>query len=280
MKQLLKATAEKILQKAYLMAIPRRLTTSLSDDQAYPQVCQGASNDYRLFNQFRRNPVYNRILEHAKESMGHEYLRRINELDPELYRELDRFKPNDAYGNPRMFDYPTGRFSPTTLRYVKVLADLRTLFGRLDGLRICEIGVGYGGQCRVIDAFLRPASYCLVDIKPALNLAQRYLDNYVIGSPLTYRTLNELEAAPYDLVISNYAFTELTRQVQDAYLERVILRSSRGYITYNQITPPLFRSYLAPELIAMIPGAEQFEENPRRRPVNCVIAWGMTGRLP
>ena len=280
MRPLLKATIEKILQKAYLLAVPRRLITSLSDDQAYPQICQYASNDYRVFNQFRRNPVYNRILEHAKEHMGSEYLRRIEELDPELYRELDRFRENDAYGNPRTYAYPdVGRFSPTTLRYVKVMADLRRLFGSLDGMRICEIGVGYGGQCRVIGAFFRPASYCLVDIKPALNLAQRYLDNYVLDSPLSYRTLNELRAESYDLVISNYAFTELTRPVQDAYCQRILFNSSRGYITYNQITPPHFRSYLAPELTAMLPGARRLDENPQRRPLNCVIAWGASGSL-
>ena len=61
--------------------------------------------------------------------------------------------------------------SPTTLRYLKVANDLETLFSSLDGLRICEIGVGYGGQCRVLDAMFAVKSYTLVDLRPVLELA-------------------------------------------------------------------------------------------------------------
>ena len=38
-----------------------------------------------------------------------------------------------------------------------------------------------------------------------------------------------------DLVISNYAFSECERQTQLAYFDRVIKKSKRGYIIYNQI---------------------------------------------
>jgi len=120
-----------------------------------------------------------------------------------------------------------------------------------------------------------PCRYVLVDIQPALMLAQRYLDHFVLGSVLRYRTMNELESDDYDLAISNYAFTELTREIQEVYLEKIILRSRRGYITYNEITPAAFRSYRADELLRVIPGSQQFEERPLTHPNNCIIAWGM-----
>ena len=145
----------------------------------------------------------------------------------------------------------TGMISPSTLRYIKVLADIKNNFETADQLDICEIGIGYGGQCRIINAYFKPATYCLVDIQPALALTKRFLDNYILHSTLTYKTMNELGQRDYDLVLSNYAFTELPRTIQDIYLNKVILNSKRGYITYNEITPNEFDSYKSGELVAM-----------------------------
>ena len=270
MKHLLRRT----FWKRKAASLPVRLSTSLSDNQAYPQVCLEASGDYRQFNHFRRNPVYNQILEHVSAAQGGEYLRLISR-DPDLLAAMDRFKTNDLHGNPVRHEYPgVGEISPSTLRYVKVLADLKRHFGSLDDFRICEIGVGYGGQCRVVNAYYEPAAYVLVDIQPALALTQRFLDHYVVPATLTYRTMNELAAAPYDLLVSNYAFTETPRAIQDAYLKKVILHAKRGYVTYNETTPAEFRSYRADELVALIPGAKILAEEPLTHPKNCIIVWG------
>jgi hypothetical protein len=86
--------------------------------------------------------------------------------------------------------------------------------------------------------------------------------------------MNELPPADYDLVISNYAFTELSRELQDVYLRKVILRSKRGYITYNQLTPPHYRSYDRDELVEIIDGARVIPEAPLTWENNCVIVWG------
>ena len=54
---------------------------------------------------------------------------------------------------------------------------------------------------------------------------------------LQYKTMNEISPNQYDLVISNYAFTELPREIQTVYYEKIISKSAKGYITYNDITP-------------------------------------------
>ncbi len=78
-------------------------------------------------------------------------------------------------------------------------------------------------------------------------------------------------------MISNYAFTELPRTIQEVYLRKVILRSKRGYITYNEITPPAFRSLKVDELTAIIPGTRILKEEPLSHPRNCIIVWGDAG---
>ena len=266
----------KVFQKAEVAPAPRRMSTSVSDNQAYPQVCIDASTDYGCFNDFRRNPVYNQVLEHVSEDLGRQYLQLISG-DTDLLKCMNIFKANDEYGNPRVCEYPAiGTISPSTLRYIKVLSDLKKHFQSLDKLNICEIGVGYGGQCRIINAYYKPATYRLVDIQPALALTQRFLNNYILHSVLTYATMNELSAGDYDLVLSNYAFTELPRQIQDVYLQKVILKSKRGYITYNEIVPAEFNSYKADELAGMIAGSRILAEEPLTHPKNCIIVWGTT----
>src|SRR5437867_3383634 len=150
---------KRLIAKAVRMLSGAADSTSVSDNQAYPQLCLQASRDEHVFADFRRNPVYNEILEHVSEQQGKEYLDLIAR-DADLRHAIDRFKLNDSYGNPRTYAYASiGTISPSTLRYVKVLADLKAHFKSLDGLDICEIGVGYGGQCRIINAYFKPASY-------------------------------------------------------------------------------------------------------------------------
>jgi hypothetical protein len=183
--------------KLSLTGVLRKLTgavtaSSVSDNEAYPQLCLRASRDDRAFASFRSNPIYNVILEHVTEEQGRRYLEIIS-ADAELLGAIEQFRKNDEFGGSRTFAYPSvGEISPTTLRYVKVLHDLKMLFGSLDALDICEIGIGYGGQCRIINAWFNPTSYCLVDLAPALALARRYLGNYPLAAPLVYRTVNDL----------------------------------------------------------------------------------------
>ncbi len=270
MKQLI----TKILHKVYHRLFSWRISTSLSDNEGYPQVCVSASIDNKIFNNFRRNIIYTQILEHVSQKQGKQYLDLILD-DKEILDSFEEYKLNDRFGNPKKYNYPKiGEISPSTLRYIKVLSDLKKYFGSLDDYNMCEIGVGYGGQCRIINVNFSPSSYTLVDIKAALSLAQRFLDNYIINSVLAFTTMNELFSKEYDLVLSNYAFTELPRNIQDVYLKKVILNSKRGYITYNDINPSYFNSYKAQELIKIIPGSEIFEEEPLTHQNNCLIIWG------
>jgi len=250
------------------------LKTSMSDDDKYPDFCLKAANDLSVFANFRQNEIYRRILEHVDAKAGERYLEEILKTRPDLINEIDKIKANDLYGNPSLFEYKTvGNISPTTLRYTKVLADILNHVGSLHGLKIAEIGVGYGGQCRIINALNQPEAYTLVDIKPALLLAKRYLDGYTLSSVINYKTMDELKKEPYDLVISNYAFTELRRDIQDVYLDKIILNSKYGYITYNDLTPEEFRSYKLDELLKIIPNSKIMAEKPLTNKKNCIIFW-------
>lgn len=246
---------------------------SLSDNTEYPDFCLLASADDHLFRSFRRNKVYTKILEHVTPEQGAGYLALIKENSGITKEDLINLSDNDRFGNPERFQYDDLVISPSTLRYIKVLTDLQNMFGDLRKLKICEIGVGYGGQCRVLSSSGYVGEYTLVDIRQALLLARKYLESYILLPELHYLTMDELPGDNYDLVISNYAFTELPGNLQRVYLEKVISRSEHGYITYNDIVPEYYKSIKKDELLKIIPGSRIFDEIPLTHEKNCIIAW-------
>lgn len=242
---------------------------SLSDNNRYPDFCYKAATDSETFNHFRRNPDYRAILEHVTEQQGREYLELIKQKRP----VLTDFLQNDEIGDPILYNYDGIMISPTTLRYIKVLNDLCDHFISLRGMKICEIGVGYGGQCRIIHSTFNVDSYTLVDIAPALMLAKRYLDSFPINGVLSFKTMSELDFSEYDLVISNYAFSELPGQIQDIYFNKVIRTSYHGYMIFNDINPEDFESYKVSDMVSLIPELKVLPEEPLTHPKNQLLVW-------
>lgn len=263
---------QKIIDK-----IRKKNPTSLSDNEIYPKFCAEASLNSEVFKNFRSNSDYMEILEHLTEEQGNEYIEEIKKNDTSLLTPelVDEYRKNDEWGNPAVYKYENiGIFSPTTLRYIKVLSDLKKYFD-LQNHSITEIGVGYGGQCRIITSNIKINQYDLIDLKPVLDLTKKYLDNYPINSVLTYKTMNEIPKQKYDFVMSNYAFTELPRKIQKTYLKKIILNSNSGYITYNEICHKRFHSYTKEELLKILPNNPRIiEEKPLTHPKNCIIVWG------
>ena len=229
--------------------------TSITHGSSYESFSARAAEDDSAFAVFKRSTAYTAVLEHVDYAAGAEYLSLALEREPALVDRLERFRDNDRLGSPRTFDYGRhGVFSPTTLRYVKVLADLMQLFGKLDGMRILEIGGGYGGQAFVVAQAARFASYTLVDLASCIALQRRYLQQLEVPN-VSYVAAPEFKADAYDLVISNYAFSELTRSAQLVYAERGLRTAKCGYITCNWMTPRAYRSLSREELLRTVPGS-------------------------
>ena len=121
-----------------------RERTSISDDTKYPELCLRASEDDGVFENFKRNPNYQPILEHVHESLGQSYYNCVKVKYPEMLQFLDSCSKNDKIGNPCKTTYSFGNFSPTTLRYLKVASDLNHSFDNIKDMNILEIGGGYG----------------------------------------------------------------------------------------------------------------------------------------
>jgi hypothetical protein len=252
---------------------------SLSDDGRYVSLVREALRDPKVFARFKRHPDYRAILEHVTEDYGRQYLELVRKNDPSLLARLEEFKENDQLGDPILSRYPeVGEISPSTLRYVYVASELRRLFGQDLGARVAEIGVGYGGQLLVNDKVFRYGEAHLFDLPPVLELTSRCLEAHVMRGAYQTMTLNQHPGdKDYDLVMSNYAFSELPVELQLAYVRKILSRSKRGYLTMNSGRPgnPFAGDHLTLErLRELLPPFEVFEEVPSTPFRNYVIVWG------
>lgn len=247
------------------------MRTSISDTSQYTAICRAAQSDDAAFRDFKRHPAYTEILEHVSFDLGRRYLQIIEASYPFLLPYFDRFKINDQLGNPITFDYGKyGKFSPTTLRYIKILGDIITKFGLTQATSIVEIGGGYGGQCVVINQYIKPSAYVIYDLPDVVGLQKKYLGKLAVEADAR----SAITPCNFDLCISNYAFSECDKPVQDQYLDGVISKSRCGYMLCNFVSD-LFnlRSHTAAELLGRIAGSNQEEETPFVFKGNKLIWW-------
>lgn len=248
--------------------------SSISQDCInYCKVCDLAAKDDQFFKTFKRNNYYRAVLEHVEKEQGSLYYNELNE-NSVIKNNIQKASVNDRLGDPIIFDYEFGTFSPTTLRYAKVLEDISHLI-ELNGSRIAEIGAGYGGQYLVLRQFYKPESYSFFDLDPVLSLIKKYVDktaqNDIALEYISANTQHKFEKI-YDLVISNYAISECDIEAQEHYISNILLKSKRGYITYNHM-----RGYSFEEFVLRLKNEGKniqiFEEKPQTSQKNFIITW-------
>jgi len=237
------------------------------------------SNERRL-TRFRRGRAYREILEHLGYKEGKKYLQRIQTLASreDAVGLINLNKGNDLFGTPITFSYGNyGNVSPTTLRYISTALEIANNFEVLSSTSIVEIGCGYGGQAAVIRRTFGVKDYTCFDLPPVLKLIDRYLQG--IDSDLTVKrgSFNQ-ESKSWDLAISNYAFSELSRDLQLSYLEEILSNCKSGFMIMNSgVSNETGRStgkLTIEEIRQFLPNLRLIEEIPLTGPDNYVIIWG------
>lgn len=249
-----------------------------SDDGEYVKTVNHALRSPNAFNHFKRSPAYRHILEHVTVEQGAQYLDILASRDDNILQDaLSSVLVSDNQGSPiktkyQHYDQP---LSPTTLRYVKVASDCLHLFGK-DLNHVAEIGCGYGGQCLVNDQLLNYRFATLFDLPFVNALIKRYLDTHLMLGAFEVATINEKTPKDYDLVISNYAFSELPAALQSIYIDKVLSKSKRGYLTMNSgMGGPHNAGKLSlSELQKRLPAFECLQEQPLTSEHNYIIVWG------
>ena len=230
------------------------MQTSVSDIDDYKAVCLKACIDEFVFKFFRRHPSYDYIVECGSFEDARDYGGNIVTSYPDILPMIEEYRKNDNFGGPMTGNYAQfGQICPNTLRHIHMAAEIRRIFGSLAEKRVAEIGGGYGGLCRIIKAMMGYRSYSIFDLRETLLLVKKWLEKLDTKADFWY--LDDYNSTEYfDMVISVFAFSEINKDVQDLYLDKVIKRSHHGFMVFNDqwVGLPV---YSAHEIAARIPGA-------------------------
>ena len=249
--------------------------------ERYSDFVWRAATDSGVFAGFRSNKAYTTVLEHVTPERGRIYLEQI--ANP-VFRDICLASaPADEIGAPATMQIEGAKISPSTCRYAKVADEIVRLFpGFGASATIIEIGIGYGGQARIIAEWMKKTRgnlslYTFIDLPEVNLLAKRYIEHFFFDNAFEYLTVSELDdTLRGDFLISNYAFSELSRATQEAYMKKVISRTRSGYITMNsgRNEPPDFTGFTEAELLSILPNAKSLDEFPLTGKKNYIVVFG------
>jgi len=198
--------------------------------QEYIKVCEAFCSDDKLFKNFKSNPSYNRIVGMSREYQAREWSKKIRE-DKELFQKMTLFKRNDVCAPPgRYSDENFGTISPSTMRYVFTLHNIKRLFGlnTKDISKIIEIGGGYGGLAFILSNYFNLEKYCVIDLPEVTQLCKKYLNR------MNVKCFTDVDVEEkYDLLIAEYSLTEFDDTQMELYYNKYILKSEMIYVAEN-----------------------------------------------
>lgn len=227
---------------------------------------------------FKNNRNYMQILEHVGPSQGQQYLNIIKEKFKTLYESnFDTLKKicelNDKYGKTNKHQYKNFMTcSPTNLRYILqtllILEDMKKY--KLNNVDIIEIGGGYGGLCFFMYNLaalyeININSYTIFDLLEASRLQEKYLNALNIKNVQLCQldSFNNLKNNSF--LISNYAFSEITKELQIKYIEKIINPYTIfGFLAWNMI--PVY-DFVKNSII------EKEQEYPLTSPINYYVRY-------
>ena len=243
------------------------------------------SNNFH-FKYFRRSYFYRIVLEHVGVELAKKYFEEITKyLNGDRFEDyVDVIKKFDRVGNPFLVNINGFKVSGSSLRYIKVFLEIKSIFGDDRISNICEIGGGYGGQAFMFDSFSsQPIQYKIFDLPCVCKLSAKFLNHFYLKGCFDTQDINNFDGQrEFDLVISNYAFSELPRSLQEIYLRKCIMQAKRGYLTMNtgyvdtglDTEEVNIARMSSAELLKMIPGSRIISESPITGNNNYIVVWG------
>lgn len=251
-----------------------------SDSTSYTDFVSAAIHNDKKFGKFRTAYSYRMILEHVDFKLGYEYLSRLTPSSIEYYVNNLKLLNLSKVGSPRVYFYSQlGWISPTIIRYLYVNQRIQDLFSSKGVKRVGEIGIGFGGQFAIISKSLRLTEYLMYDLPVVLALAQKTLhEAKLLSGSFKPQTIDPVIQDSFDLIISNYAFSELPASIQQDYIAKIVKNTRCGYLTMNSgrtdITGRSSGKMSLLEIMEAIPRCEILEEDPKTGPDNYIIVWG------
>lgn len=195
----------------------------------WPRACDALAKKIWTPHDFRRRKSVRQVVETLGIVDGRYFAQILRHMQfpPE---NLWNVREICEWGNP--FKVPSSLLgwawncSPTSLRYLAHAFWLKQNRWITQGGSIVEIGAGFGAM----NAILSDAKIHIVDLPEVTSCVSVIMEEIGLSEYLI--PADQIIRGDYT-VISNYAFSELTTQLQDQYFEKWIRRSKNGIIISN-----------------------------------------------
>ncbi len=238
-----------------------KLSDSSSNDYKYLDIVKSAVEDPVVYETFRNNPGYKDILEHIKKDLAYEYYKNL--LKELSHEEIINYCSSiKNIGSPELVEINGASINPTSLRYLNVAIDIKNKFQNSSFENIVEIGAGYGGQAIILEKFFKIKNYYFIDLYDVNLLIKKFLNDHSLNFKAHFATLDSIENKKYDLIISNYAFSELPKNMQIDAINKIIKNSTNGYMLVNNFHKISFRYMSQKEYSKNIKNLKVHEEIP------------------
>jgi len=194
--------------------------------------CKDAAEDPVLFNSFRQMESITNVVDNKNSAgiLGLWYF--VKHFNPRLTEDADFLIALDEIGSPDLARItPELSLCPTTVATLADLSVLLTCFESLKGLRIVEIGGGYGSLAALITHFCDPASYVIYDLPEVCFLQKQFLTKMSIDS-VRFCSDPE-EVCESDLLLSDSALSELSASIRMKYAESLLVHADKGWLQWN-----------------------------------------------
>lgn len=212
---------------------------------SYVQELRNLKKDPSFFSTFKSNKSFTDILEHISYQHGKEYLELINkEFGENIYNFIDLIKINDSIGKPIKHQYGNIEASPSNFRYIYhallIGSKCKKWFSKKPRIKIVEIGGGYGGLCFYIKNILKDfdIDYTIIDLPEPNYLQRLYLDatHQQNTHTISCFDIDSLTGERFDLVISNYCLSEISRDNQKNYFDKIVGNCDKKFFVWNYLT--------------------------------------------
>lgn len=206
-------------------------------DAKYLDLCINAATDSNIFHNFRNLPDYKNILEHVDRDLAIKYYKNIRKKfklsDKEIFLICNKLS---KVGNPELVEVINNQdpISTTSLRYLNVALQIKNEFKQKSFDNVIEIGPGYGGLSIILEEFFNINHYTFIDLPEVNNLIETFIQASEVKFTFSTGVLEDsFKYKKFDLIISNYAFSELNRKLQKKAIKDIINNSKFCYMINN-----------------------------------------------
>jgi hypothetical protein len=97
---------------------------------------------------------------------------------------------------------------------------------------------------------------------------------------LDYKDGTKISKETGNLVLSNYALSEVNRELQVEYFKKIVSNIGRGYLTWNALAEKQLGGLTIRDLQSFIPDSHVIQEFPLTAEGNVIIYWGSKAEFP